>query len=314
MSKVVALAGGVGGAKLAHGLALAGTDLTVVVNTGDDFRPMGLHVSPDIDTVVYTLSGLANRAQGWGIEGETWSFMEQVARLGGPTWFNLGDRDLAMHVLRTQRLAAGETLTAVTGDFAARLGIASRILPMCDEAVATMVRTPDGELPFQDYFVRLRCAVTVEGFRFAGIENARASDEVVAALADPELRAVIVCPSNPFVSVDPILSVPGLRDAIPNNLPIVAVSPIIAGQAVKGPAAAMLRDLGFDVSALGVARHYAGWIGGLVVDTRDEALAASIEALGMKVLLTDTLMTTDADRERLARETLAFAERIGGAP
>ncbi|MCP8939938.1 2-phospho-L-lactate transferase [Alsobacter sp. SYSU M60028] len=314
MSKVVALAGGVGGAKLAHGLALAGADLTVVVNTGDDFRPMGLHVSPDIDTVVYTLSGLANRAQGWGIEGETWSFMEQVSRLGGPTWFNLGDRDLAMHVLRTQRLAAGETLTAITGDFAARLGIASRILPMCDEAVATMVRTPDGELPFQDYFVRLRCAVTVEGFRFAGIDNARASDEVVAALADPDLSAVIVCPSNPFVSVDPILSVPGLRAAIPKSRPIVAVSPIIAGQAVKGPAAAMLRDLGFDVSALGVARHYAGWIGGLVVDTRDEALAASIEALGMKVLLTDTLMKTDSDRERLARETLAFAERLGGAP
>jgi LPPG:FO 2-phospho-L-lactate transferase len=314
MSKVVALAGGVGGAKLAHGLALAGTDLTVVVNTGDDFRPMGLHVSPDIDTVVYTLSGLANRAQGWGIEGESWSFMEQVARLGGPTWFNLGDRDLAMHVLRTQRLAAGETLTAVTGDLAARLGIAARILPMCDAAVATMVRTPDGELPFQDYFVRLRCAVTVQGFRFAGIESARPSAEVLAALTDPDLDAVIVCPSNPFVSVDPILSVPGLRASIPKCLPIVAVSPIIAGQAVKGPAAAMLRDLGFDVSALGVARHYAGWLTGLVVDTQDESLAKSIEALGIRVLLTDTLMKSDADRERLARETLAFAERLGGRP
>jgi LPPG:FO 2-phospho-L-lactate transferase len=308
IGKVVALAGGVGGAKLAHGLAAhLGERLTVVVNTGDDFEHLGLTICPDFDTVLYTLAGIANRAKGWGIEGESWAFLDQLGRLGGPDWFRLGDRDVALHVLRTLRLKAGEKLTAVNSGFARKLGITSTILPMADEPVRTVVATPDGDLPFQDYFVRLRCDVPVTGFRFDGIESARPTPEVTAALDDAALAAVVICPSNPFVSIEPILSVPGLREKL-GRVPVVAVSPIIAGQAVKGPAAKMMRELGMPSTALAVAQRYAGLVDGFVIDRADAAQALAIESLGMRVHLTDALMRDDADRARLAAECLAFAE------
>jgi LPPG:FO 2-phospho-L-lactate transferase len=314
--RIVALAGGVGGARLAHGLAqLDAAGLAVIVNTGDDFRHLGLFVSPDIDTVLYTLSGLANRAQGWGIEGESWAFMDQLRRMGGADWFNLGDRDLALHVLRTMRLAAGERLTGIVADFAARLGIASAILPMTDSAVPTIVSTPDGDLAFQDYFVRLRCDVPVTGFRFDGIADARPTPEAAAALASPALRAVVLCPSNPYVSIDPILAVPGMRALVRNaGVPVVAVSPIVGGAAIKGPAAKMMRELGHAASARAVAEHYAGFVDGLVIDHADAADADAIRALGMEVLVTDAVMRDDAGRKRLAGECLDFAAAIAARP
>lgn len=311
--RVAALAGGVGGARLAQGLAALLDDrLSVIVNTGDDFEHAGLTVCPDLDTVLYTLGGVANRAQGWGIEGETWNFLEQLARLGGPDWFRLGDRDVAAHVLRTMRLAQGETLTQIIADFASRLGIRASILPMADQPVRTMIRTDGGELPFQDYFVRLRCEVPVSGFRFDGIETATPTPQALAALRDPELEAVIICPSNPFVSVEPILSVPGIRAEL-GRTPIVAVSPIIAGQAVKGPAAKMMHELGMPVTALAVAQRYAGLASGFVIDHADAAQVPAIEALGMRVLMTEALMRDEADRVRLARECLEFADTLRNA-
>ena len=306
---LLALAGGVGGAKLAHGLAQKNPGaLTVIVNTADDFRHLGLHISPDIDTVLYTLAGFANRAQGWGIEGESWAFLDQLERMGGPAWFRLGDRDLALHVLRTMRLAGGESLTAIVRDFAARLGIASTVLPMSDDPVQTVVLTAAGELPFQDYFVRLRCEVEVTGFRFDGIEAARPTGSVIAAVADPDLAAILICPSNPYVSVAPILGVAGMRALLAGSrAPIVAVSPIIAGSALKGPAAKMMHELRHDASALGVARQYAGLIDGFVIDDADAELRQAIEALGMRVHLTDAVMHDEPDRARLAEECVQFA-------
>lgn len=299
--KVVALAGGVGGARLAHGLALAGVDLTVIVNTGDDFTHLGLRVCPDLDTVTYTLAGIANREQGWGVADETTAAMEQLRRLGGEDWFLLGDRDLALHILRTVRLARGEALSVITADVAARLGVRARILPMTDDPVATIVQTPRGELAFQDWFVRLRADAPVTGFRFDGIEGARPGPGVAEALAAADV--VVLCPSNPYVSLDPILSVPGLRAAIP-DVPVIAVSPIIGGQAVKGPAARLLRDLGTEVSPVGIADHFGGLLSGMVIDHADAALATR---LGMPVRVTKSLMRTDADRQALARACLKLA-------
>lgn len=300
--KVVALAGGVGGARLAQGLAQTGVDLTVIVNTGDDFTHLGLRVCPDLDTVTYTLAGIANREQGWGLAGETTAFMDQMRRLGGEDWFLLGDRDLALHVLRTSRLEH-QPLSQITADVAARLGVQARILPMTDDPVATVVQTPEGELAFQDWFVGLRADVPVTSFRFAGIEAARPAPGVLEALAQAD--AVILCPSNPYVSLDPVLSVPGLRAAIP-QVPVIAVSPIIGGQAVKGPAARLMRDLGAEVSALGIARHFEGLISGMVIDHADTALGCRI---GLPVRVTQTLMKTDADRAALARACLKLAGR-----
>lgn len=312
--RIVALAGGVGGARLAHGLARIDAEgLAVIVNTGDDFVHVGLAISPDIDTVLYTLGGIADRTQGWGIEGESWAFMDQLARLGGPDWFRLGDRDVALHALRTGRLSRGERLTAIVADLSRALGIASAILPMSDTPVPTIVSTPQGDLPFQDYFVRLRCDVPVAGFRFDGIERARPTPEALAALSSPALAAIVICPSNPYVSIDPILSVPGMRQAIREaGVPVVAVSPIVAGAAIKGPAAKMMRELGHAASALGVAQRYAGLIDGFVIDHADADDAGAIRALGMAVLATDAIMRDDAGRERLARECLDFAGRLKG--
>lgn len=291
--KVVALAGGVGGARLAQGLAQTGVDLTIVVNTGDDFTHLGLKISPDIDTVTYTLAGIANRAQGWGVDGETTAAMAQIKRLGGEDWFLLGDRDLALHILRTAGLAAGKPLSQVTAELARSLGITARILPMSDDPVATIVTTPDGDMAFQHWFVRERAAPQVTGLRFAGITDARPAPGVIAALQAADL--VVLCPSNPYLSLDPILQLPGIRQAI--HAPVVAVSPIIGGQAVKGPAAQLMRDHGREVSPRGIAQHFAGVIDGLVIDHADAALAATI---GLPVRVTKSLMKTDADRLALA--------------
>jgi LPPG:FO 2-phospho-L-lactate transferase len=310
--QVVALAGGVGGAKLADGLArLLGERLTVVVNTGDDFTHLGLHISPDLDTVMYTLAGIANPKTGWGIVGETWNFMAQVERLGGPAWFRLGDRDLATHALRTEGLAAGETLSAVTGRLCRSLGVAPKLLPMSDDAVRTMIRSDDGELPFQDYFVRLGCAVAVRGIRYAGSDTACLNPALAALSAASDLSAIVICPSNPYLSVDPILAVPGMREWLrARGRPIVAVSPIIGGAAVKGPAAKIMAELGASVSAAGIARHYRGLIDGLVIDEADAVLAPEIAAEGMAVRVTPTIMSVPEDRVAVARTCLAFAGEL----
>ena len=312
---ILALAGGVGGARLADGLAaLLGPELAVIVNTGDDFEHLGLSVSPDLDTVMYTLAGIANAETGWGIAGESWNFLDQVERLGGPGWFRLGDRDLATHVLRSERLRQGERLTAITADLCRRLGIAAGVLPMCDGPVRTMVETEAGPLAFQDYFVRLRCAPAVTGFAFAGVERAGPSPEFRAALGDAGLAAILVCPSNPFVSIDPILAVPGLEALLRGRgVPIVAVSPIIGGAAVKGPAAKMMQELGLEVSALAVAEHYRGFIDALLIDQADAALAPRIESLGMAAPVAPTLMRTRADRRDLAARCLEIATALRSA-
>ncbi len=306
--RVVALAGGVGGAKLADGLqALLGRNLAVVVNTGDDCVRHGLLVMPDHDTVIYNLAGIEQAGLGWGIEGDTFATMEQLGVYGEATWFRLGDRDLALHVVRTDRLRAGLRLTEVCVQVQDAHAIGARILPMTDTAVATEVRTADGWLEFQDYFVRLRQAPDVLELRFAGLDAAEPTPEVLEALELAE--AVVIAPSNPLVSIGPILAVPGMRDAIlavrERGAPVIAVSPIIGGRALKGPADRMLVSLGHEVSALGVARLYADVTDVFVLDTEDAALAGDVEALGMRALVTDTVMTDDAARTRLAAEVLA---------
>jgi LPPG:FO 2-phospho-L-lactate transferase len=309
---VLALAGGVGGAKLALGLArvLPADGLTVAVNTADDFEHWGLYICPDLDTVTYTLAGVANPETGWGLRDETWNVLAAMEAVGGETWFRLGDKDLAKHLERTRRLRAGETLTAVMADLARRLGTATRIVPMSDQPVRTLVTTrSDGELAFQDWFVRRRCAPAVTSVRFAGVEQARPHP---ALLGPGTARGVVICPSNPFVSVAPILALPGVRAALEKaTCPRVAVTPIVGGQAIKGPAAKMLAELGHDVSALGVARFYRGLVDGFVLDAQDSKLSAEIQALGMKVLVTDTMMRNDEDKTRLAATTLEFMDRIG---
>jgi LPPG:FO 2-phospho-L-lactate transferase len=307
--RVVALAGGVGGAKLADGLArVLGDRLAVIVNTADDFEHLGLHISPDLDTVMYTLAGIANPQTGWGIAGETWNFMDQVARLGGPTWFRLGDRDLATHSVRTARLREGHTLTAIAAELCGALQVVPTLIPMSDDPVRTMVATRDGELAFQDYFVRLACEVPVHSLRYAGAEGAGPSP-ALAGIERP--AAIVICPSNPYLSVDPILSVAGIRTWMKAQAaPIVAVSPIVGGAAIKGPAAKIMRELGVPVTAAAVARHYAGLIDGIVIDHMDAALAPEIEAAGIAVRLAPAVMRSIDDRAALARTCLAFAAEI----
>jgi LPPG:FO 2-phospho-L-lactate transferase len=304
--KVVALAGGVGGAKLAHGLAmvLPPASLTVVVNTGDDFEHLGLHISPDVDTVMYTLAGLANPDTGWGLAGETWNFLAALERLRGDTWFRLGDRDLATHVERRRRLDAGQSLTEVTQALCAALGVTVVVLPMTDDRLRTVVQTDEGELGFQEYFVHRQCRPRVSGFIFDGLRQARPSPQVVQALSAADW--VIFCPSNPFVSLGPILALEGMKDLI-RARPTLAVSPIVGGQALKGPAGKMLGELGLEVSAAAVARYYSGLLHGFVLDSVDASLALELRGQGLRVLVTDTIMRGDADRARLAREVLAFA-------
>ena len=306
---VLALSGGVGGAKLALGLyrILPPDTLTVVANTGDDFEHLGLAISPDLDTLLYTLSGEANPELGWGRRGETWNFMAALEKLGGDTWFRLGDGDLATHVERTRRLAAGESLSAISEDFRRRLDIAARLLPMSDDPVRTRLETNQGRLDFQDYFVRLRCEPVVRRLEFAGAETARANPALLATLADPTLRAVVICPSNPFISIDPILAIPGVRQALREcRAPVVAVSPIIGGKAVKGPTAKMMEELGLPVDAAAVARHYRDC---LDVYVADEADRDAVARLDRPTILAPTLMITMEDREELARVVLAAADR-----
>jgi LPPG:FO 2-phospho-L-lactate transferase len=306
---VVAISGGIGGAKLALGLyrVLPKETLTVIVNCGDDFDHLGLRICPDIDTTLYTLGGVANTELGWGRRDETWSFMETLGALGGETWFRLGDRDLALHAERTRRLAAGESLSAVIADIAARFKIRAAIAPMSDDPVRTRVQTGDGELAFQDYFVRRRCAPQVSAVRFEGAARARPSAAAAATLA-ARPAAVILCPSNPYLSIDPILSVPGLRDLIRGcGAPVIAVSPLVGGDAVKGPTAKIMRELGVPLTAAAIARHYQGLLDGFVLDQRDPDPGE----LGCPVHVTNTLMKSLEDREKLAREVLEFAARIG---
>lgn len=318
---IVALAGGVGGAKLATGLQAAldaPEDLLTVVNTGDDFEHLGLSICPDLDTVMYTLSGRANPETGWGLAGESWNFLEALGALGGEDWFRLGDRDLATHVERTRRLRAGESLSRVTADLCGRLGVPSRIAPMSDDPVRTVVETPDGELPFQEYFVRRRCEPAVREVRYEGAAAARMSAALEAALADPGLDGVVVCPSNPYLSVDPILAVPGVRAALAGcAAPVVAVSPIVGGRAIKGPAAKIMKELGVEVSAAAVAARYRDLLDGFVLDETDHALAAAIESEGadgarrpLRVTVEQTVMRTGEDRTRLAAQVLGFARLL----
>ena len=310
---VVALCGGVGGAKLAAGLlkTLAPEDLTIIVNTGDDFEHLGLSISPDLDTVVYTLSGLSDTERGWGLAGETWAFMESIRRLGGEDWFNLGDRDLATHVERTRRLRAGESLTAIMADFARRLGIGCTLLPMSDDPVRTVVDTPEGPLAFQHYFVRERCEPVVTGVRFDGAAAARPSAAVLEALTRPDLRALLVCPSNPYLSIDPILAVPGMREALRDlKAPRVAVCPIVGGQAIKGPTAKLMHELGVEPNPLTVAKHYAGLIDGLLVDRRDADWAEALKAEAVRCGVADTVMHNEADRVNVAEAVLALAAEL----
>jgi LPPG:FO 2-phospho-L-lactate transferase len=307
---VLALSGGVGGAKLALGLCrvLPPDTLTVLANTGDDFEHLGLAISPDLDTLLYTLSGRANPELGWGREGETWTFMAALEALGGETWFRLGDGDLATHVERTRRLHAGEALSAIMDDFRRRVGIRARLLPMSDDKVRTRLRTERGWLDFQDYYVRLHCEPVISEFAFAGAETARPHADFPAALADPGLRAVVLCPSNPFISIDPILAVPGIREALRAcRAPIVAVSPIVAGQAVKGPTAKMMAELGLPVDTATPASHYRDFLDLYIAD---EADAAAVADLDTPVVLTRTLMRSLEDREMLARTVLAAADRV----
>lgn len=307
--RVAALAGGVGGAKLADGLAqvLSPERLTVIVNTGDDFEHLGLKICPDLDTVCYTLAGLANPATGWGRSGESYNALENLSRLGGPAWFRLGDADLGTHLERTRRLQRGEPLSQVMGDFCRAWGIGLTVLPMSDDSTPTWVYTDEGELPFQEYFVHRQCRPRVTGFRFDGVERSRPAPGVVEALEAAEL--VVFCPSNPWVSIDPILAVPGMRAAVAAK-PVIAVSPIIGGETVKGPAAKMYAELGIQPSALAVAAHYQDLLCGFVMDCKDADMQADVGRLGIAARATDTIMRTPGERGRLAREVLEFGYEL----
>lgn len=304
--KITALAGGVGGAKLVDGLArcVPAADLTVIVNTGDDFDHFGLRVCPDLDTVCYTLAGIANPSTGWGRAIETWNVLENLRALGAPSWFQLGDADLATHLERTRRLAQGETLSQVTAALCKAWNIPLTVLPMSDDRVSTIVQTrEEGQLPFQDYFVRRSCEPTVTGFQFAGLEVAHPAPGVLESLSAADV--IILAPSNPWVSIGPITALPGVLDALQTGK-VVAVSPLIGGQAVKGPAAKMYRDLGITPSSRAVAEHYRSFLDVIVLDHADQQEASEIEQWGIISLVTDILIPGTEERQRLASEILAF--------
>jgi LPPG:FO 2-phospho-L-lactate transferase len=310
---VVALSGGVGGAKLALGLSrvMFPADLVVVANTGDDFEHLGLSISPDLDTLMYTLAGLDDAQRGWGRRDETWTFMAALEKLGGETWFKLGDGDLATHLERTRRLQDGETLSEITADFCQRLEIAARILPMTDDPAQTQLITSEGTLDFQDYFVRLQCEPEILNVEYDDAQDATANPDVLDALEDPRLRAVVICPSNPFLSIMPILEVGVMREAIADcAAPVVAVSPIIGGRAVKGPTAKIMNELGRPASAAAVAQLYGDLLDGYVLDHADVGDAAEVAELGIAVAPGHTLMRTLEDREALARHVLATADTL----
>ena len=308
MTRILAITGGVGGAKLALGLSrvLSPEEVAFAVNTGDDFEHLGFEICPDQDTLTYTLAGLANPETGWGRADETWSFLGAQEALGGETWFKLGDKDLALHVIRTRMLEAGTSRTEIAAALARALGVRHRILPMSDDPVRTTVHTPEGPLSFQHYFVRDRCAPSVTGFDFLGAATARPSAAVRDWLSDAD--GIVICPSNPFVSVDPMLSIPGMREALASaRAPVVAVSPIVGGTAIKGPAAKMMRELNLPASADQVAEHYGTLLDGFVLDAQDSDLTGRIQ---VPTLVTRTLMLTLDDRVALARAVLRFIEGL----
>ena len=311
----LALAGGVGGAKLALGLTqvLPPDELMIVVNTGDDFYHLGLRICPDIDTVTYTLAGIANPDTGWGLRDETWNFMDFQGRLGADTWFRLGDKDLATHLERTRRLGAGETLSSITALFAKKLGIRHPVVPATDNEIMTIVKTPDGPLGFQEYFVRLKCEPVATGFDFSGAAKAQASQRLEKAFMRDDIEAVIICPSNPYVSIAPILAVPSIKRFLTTTrIPVVVVSPIIGGQAIKGPAAKMMKELGVAPSSIAVSDYYSRVASALVIDTADAHEAEPIRAHGMRVCVTNTVMTTNAEKTQLAEDVIAFARSLRG--
>jgi len=312
MGVVVALGGQIGGAKLAEGLQrLRGRRLAYVVNTGDDFDYLGLHVSPDLDTALYALAGIADPVKGWEPAGETYSAHTMLMRLRGPQQVPIGDRALALQLLRAEALRGGRAHTAVTLELGERLGVEARVLPMCDDPVRTVVHTESGAMSFQDYFVDLKCEPAVREFQYGGADEARLSDEVLDALHASDLEAVVLCPCNPYHTMAPILAVPGMREALrKRGAPVIAVSPIIGGRALQGSAAKMMRELGREVSARAIAMEYRGLIDGIVIDVADEALAEGIRANGIQVLAVPTYMRTAEDRLRLARAVLEFARAV----
>lgn len=305
--KIVALAGGVGGAKLTDGLAhlLPPENLTIVVNTGDDFEHLGLYICPDLDTVCYTLAGLANPKTGWGRRDETFHVLENLGELGGPDWFRLGDRDLATHIERTRCLHENQPLSQITHEFCHKWGVRHPILPMSDQPVRTIVNTTEhGEMAFQEYFVHQKCKPKVKGFRFAGIETAQPSPGVLDALNQAD--AVVICPSNPWVSIDPILAIAGIRTALAKKI-VVAVSPLIGGRTVKGPAAKMYNELGIQPSALAITRHYEEILAGFVLDHVDKNIARNIS---IPTIVTNILMKNTDDRRRLAQDVLNLIQTL----
>lgn len=310
--KVIVLAGGVGGAKMAHGFAKAMSnpdELLVCVNTGDDFEHLGFYISPDIDTVTYTLSGVADASRGWGLAGESWTVLGQLKKLGEPTWFQLGDLDLAIHISRTAQMRRGASLTEATREIAAKLNCPGNVIPMSDDPVRTIVHTKQGVLSFQEYFVRERCEPEVTEFSFDGLAEARPNPTFSRALASPDLELIVIAPSNPFVSIDPILSLDGVRSLIKRaNVPVIAVSPIVNGKAVKGPAAKMMKELGIETDATSVAKRYSDILSGFVIDNSDAALADSLQAIVPAVHVCQTIMSTEHSREELAKEIFRFAE------
>jgi LPPG:FO 2-phospho-L-lactate transferase len=305
---IVALAGGVGGAKLAYGLyqVVPPEKLTIIVNTGDDFEHLGLHISPDLDTVMYTLAGIANPTTGWGVKDESWNMMAALARYGQPTWFQLGDRDLATHLLRTKWLREKYPYNWVARELSQRLGIRCTILPMSESLVRTMIMTEQGEMAFQEYFVQKQYQPVVKSIRFAGVEQAQPSREVASALRNAD--AIIFCPSNPLLSLDPILALPNIRRIITaSRVPKIGVSPIVGGTALKGPAAKLMNELGIEVSPTGVARHLGNVLTGFVLDHVDQVHQDPITDLGLRTLVTGAIMVNNEDRVRLAKEVLTFA-------
>lgn len=309
---ILALAGGVGGAKLAAGLAaiLPANELVIVVNTGDDFVHLGLHISPDLDTMTYTLAGIADPRSGWGIANETWNFMEAVRQLGEETWFRLGDRDLATHVYRTRRLAEGDRLSEIAADIGRHLGVQHLIAPMSDDPVRTLCVSGDQRIAFQDYFVRQQCKPALSGFIYQGAESARSSATFSRALTDSRLEGVIICPSNPYLSIGPILAVAGVKEQLANrSCPVIAVSPLIAGDAIKGPAAKIMKELGHEASPAGIARYYEGLIDMLVIDTVDADKTQGVLHYGIESMATSILMQTQVDRERLAAACVSLIRK-----
>ena len=310
---ILALSGGVGGAKLAHGLAriFDPEELTIAVNTGDDFVHLNYYICPDLDSAIYKLAGINDRDRGWGVRSETWNFMDSIREIGGEDWFQLGDKDLATHIERTRRLSEGQTLSEVTEALCRHYNVNHYIVPMTDHRVGTIVDTREGDFFFQDYFVRLRCQPIFTGVHYKGMENATPSPKLKKTLINPRLRAVIICPSNPFVSIDPILNIPGVRESLKAaKVPIVAVSPIVGGKAIKGPAAKMMDEVGLPSSALGIAKHYGNLIDGLIIDKKDSELVDAVSATGIDVRVKQTLMESDEDEKELAFEAIKFAELL----